>query len=191
MNQEIKGYTYGQVGESPVSLAELELLQKTVFFTAEDAQNLRRAGEVLQDQTNEILDLWYGYVGSHPHLLQYFSKDGQANPAYLSAVRERFKQWILDLCYKPFDQTWLNYQNEIAQRHLAKKNLTDGVEAEPFVHYRYMIAFIFPITITIKGFLGNKGDDHDTVEAMYNAWFKAIVLTTILWTHPYIKEGKF
>lgn len=138
MNHEIKGYTYGQVGESPVSLTELELLQKTVFFTEEDVQNLRLAGEVLQDQTNEILDLWYGYVGSHPHLLQYFSKGGQPNPEYLAAVRERFKQWILDLCYKPFDQTWLNYQNEIAQRHLAKKNMTDGVEAEPFVHCRYI-----------------------------------------------------
>jgi hypothetical protein len=54
-----------------------------------------------------------------------------------------------------------------------------------------MIAFIFPITITIRGFLGKKDDDNDTVEAMYNAWFKAIVLTTILWTHPYIKDGKF
>jgi hypothetical protein len=191
MNQEIKGYTYGLASESPVSLNDLELLQKTVFFSEEDVRNLQRAGEVLQDQTNEILDLWYGYVGSHPHLLQYFSKGGQPNPDYLAAVRERFKQWILDLCYKPFDQTWLNYQNEIAQRHLAKKNVTDGVDAEPFVHYRYMIAFIFPITITIRGFLGKKDDDNDTVEAMYNAWFKAIVLTTILWTHPYIKDGKF
>lgn len=191
MTEEIKGYTYGKVAQSPVDLTSLDLLKTTVFFSEDDSKSLQLAGEVLQDQTNEILDLWYGYVGSHEHLIRYFSKSGQPNAAYLGAVRERFKQWILDLCTKPFDQTWLNYQHEIALRHLVTKNQTDQVDSEPFVHYRYMIAFIFPITITIKGFLANKGHDADTVEAMYNAWFKAIVITTILWTYPYVKEGKF
>jgi len=191
MTEQIKGYTYGKAAQSPVSLADLDLLKNTVFFSDLDSKSLQLAGEVLKDQTNEILDLWYGYVGSHEHLIRYFSKSGQPNVAYLGAVRERFKQWILDLCLKPFDQTWLNYQHEIALRHLVIKNQTDQVESEPFVHYRYMIAFIFPITITIKGFLAGKGHDADTVEAMYNAWFKAIVLTTVLWTHPYVKEGKF
>lgn len=191
MTENIKGYGYGQAGQSPVSEAELHLLKKTIFFTEEDVTNLKLAGEILQNQTDRILDLWYGYVGSHEHLLLYFSKGGQLNSSYLAAVRERFKQWILDLCFKPFDQTWLNYQHEIALRHLVKKNVTDGVDTEPFVHYRYMIAFILPITITIKGFLGNKGHDANTVDALYNTWFKAIVLTTILWTYPYVKEGKF
>lgn len=191
MTPELKGYTYGEVAQSPVNTADLDLLMKTVFFSDEDVKHLHLAGEVLSDQTNEVLDLWYGYVGSNPHLVHYFSKGGEPNPHYLAAVRERFKQWILDLCFKPYDQTWLNYQHEIALRHLVKKNETDQVEAEPFVHYRYMIAFIYPITVTIKGFLGNKGHDSSTVDAMYNAWFKAIVITTLLWTHPYVKEGKF
>jgi len=191
MSEQIKGYTYGQAAESPVSLADLNLLQKTVFFTEEDVKNLQLAGEVLKDQTNEILDVWYGFVGSHQHLVKYFSEGGVPNPDYLGAVRQRFKQWILDLCNKPYDQTWLNYQHEIALRHLVKKNVTDGVDAEPFVNYRYMIAFIYPITVTIRGFLANGGHDQQIVDAMFNAWFKAIVLSTILWTYPYVKDQKF
>jgi hypothetical protein len=187
-----KGYSYGQVAASPVKLQELNLLKKTVFFTSEDADYLRMAGEVLKSQTNEILDLWYGFVGSNEHLLYYFTKDGQPNANYLSAVRARFGQWIMDLCNKPYDQDWLNYQHEIALRHhSSKKNRTDGADTAPIIHYRYMVAFIFPITATIKSFLANKGHDADKVEKMYAAWFKAVVLTVILWTHPYINKGEF
>ncbi|MCU0423965.1 MAG: protoglobin domain-containing protein [Bacteroidia bacterium] len=192
MSNEIKGYAYGQVGQSPVSIADFELLKKTVLFNEEDEKNLRLAGEVLKHQTNEILDVWYGFVGGNPHLLDYFSKDGQPNVDYLNAVRSRFAQWILDICTRPFDQDWLNYQHEIALRHhKAKKNKTDGVEAAPIIHYRYMVAFIFPITATIKGFLAAKGHDQPTVEAMYHSWFKAITLSVILWTYPYVNQNEF
>lgn len=192
MSEQIKGYAYGQVGQSPVSIADLDLLKKTVLFTAEDEKNLRLAGEVLQDQTNEVLDLWYGFVGGNEHLVKYFGKNGQPNTDYLTAVRARFGQWIMDLCNKPYDQTWLNYQHEIALRHhSSKKNQTDNIDAEPIINYRYMVAFIFPITATIKGFLAKKGHDTETVEAMYTAWFKAVTLTVILWTYPYINKNEF
>ena len=192
MSEQIKGYTYGQVGQSPVSIADLDLLKKTVLFTADDEKNLKLAGEVLQDQTNEVLDLWYGFVGGNEHLVKYFAKNGQPNTDYLTAVRARFGQWISDLCNKPYDQTWLNYQHEIALRHhSAKKNKTDNVDAEPIINYRYMVAFIFPITATIKGFLAKKGHDTGTVEAMYASWFKAVTLTVILWTYPYINKNEF
>ena len=65
----IPGYTYGQVPASPVSMQDLELLKKTLLWTEEDDRYLALAGEVLKDQVEEILDLWYGYVGSHPHLV--------------------------------------------------------------------------------------------------------------------------
>ena len=192
MSEQIKGYAYGQVGQSPISIAELELLKKSVLFTVEDEKNLRLAGEVLQDQTNEVLDLWYGFVGGNEHLLKYFGKNGQPNMDYLTAVRARFGQWIMDLCNKPYDQTWLDYQYEIGLRHhSAKKNKTDNVDAEPIINYRYMVAFIFPITATIKGFLAKKGNSAETVEAMYASWFKAVTLTVILWTYPYINKNEF
>lgn len=192
MELNIKGYAYGHVAQSPVSIADLELLKKTVLFDAEDEKYLKLAGDVLKDQTDQVLDLWYGFVGANAHLVHYFGKNGTPNMEYLTAVRARFGQWIIDLCTKPYDQTWLNYQHEIALRHhSAKKNKTDQVDAEPIIHYRYMVAFIFPITATIKSFLASKGHDTSTVEKMHAAWFKAVTLTVILWTYPYINKNEF
>lgn len=188
----IKGYTYDAAAASPVSLPELDLLKQTVLFTDEDENWLRRAGEVLKDQTDAVLDLWYGFVGGHPHLLQYFSKNGQPNMDYLTAVRQRFGQWIMDLCNRKYDQGWLNYQHEIGLRHHSlKKNKTDNVDAVPIINFRYLVAFIFPITATIKSFLANKGHSADEVDKMHAAWFKAVTLTVTLWCHPYITKGEF
>lgn len=190
--ETIKGYTYGQVAMSPVSLDDLQLLKKTVLFTGEDEKYLKMAGEALKDQVNDVLDLWYDYVGANEHLLYYFTKDGTPDKAYLDAVRARFGQWILDLCNRPYDQEWLNYQHEIALRHHStKKNETDNVDSVPIIHYRYLVAFIFPITATIKDFLAKKQPDASLVEKMHAAWFKAVVLTVILWTYPYVHEGEF
>jgi len=192
MSIHIPGYTYGQVATSPVSLADLDLLKKTLLFTDEDVESLSLAGDVLSGQTDEILDLWYGYVGGNAHLLHYFTHQGQPNMGYLDTVRKRFGQWILDLCRRDYDQNWLNYQHEIALRHHStKKNKTDSVDAVPIIHFRYLVAFIFPITFTIKGFLTKQGHSPEQVEAMYAAWFKAVTLTALLWCHPYIKDGEF
>jgi Protoglobin len=190
----IKGYSYAsnELEQSPVSINDLELLKKTLLWSEEDNKSLRLAGEVLKDQTDAVLDLWYGYVGGNEHLVYYFTKNGQPNMDYLTAVKARFGQWILDLCNKPYDQQWLNYQHEIAKRHHSiKKNKTDGVDAVPIVHFRYLVAFIFPITVTIKSFLQKKGHTSEQVEGMYNAWFKAVTLTALLWCHPYINKTEF
>ena len=190
----IEGYDYEDPGleTSPITQEKLELLKRNLLWSPEDDAYLKLAGEVLMDQTGDILDLWYGYVGSHSHLLHYFSKDENPNQNYLKAVRSRFEQWILDLCNRPYDQTWLNYEYEIAKRHHStKKNLTDRIDSVPIIHYRYLVAFIYPITITIKNFIENKGHDEKDVTGMFNAWFKAITLTTILWTYPYVNEGEF
>lgn len=192
--EQIKGYDYGKptLAKSPVTLEDLALLKKTLLWTADDDRYLKMASDVLKDQTNDVLDLWYGYVGGNEHLVYYFTKDGQPNMDYLTAVRARFGQWIVDLCTKPYDQDWLNYQHEIALRHHStKKNKTDGVDAVPIIHYRYMVAFIYPITATIKSFLGKKGHSQSDIEGMHNAWFKAVTLTVILWTYPFINKGEF
>jgi len=191
--EQIKGYDYGAALEqSPVTLQDLALLKKTLLWSDDDDRFLKMAGDVLKDQTNDVLDLWYGYVGGNEHLVHYFTKNGQPNMDYLTAVRARFGQWILDLCQKTYDQNWLNYQHEIAKRHHStKKNKTDNVDTVPIIHYRYMTAFIYPITATIKSFLAKKGHSQADVDAMHNAWFKAVTLTVILWTYPYINKGEF
>jgi len=102
-------------------------------------------------------------LGSHPYLIQYSGKPKQPDSAYLGAVRQRFKQWILDTCNREYDQAWLDYQHEIGLRHhLTKKNQTDQVQSVPMM-LRYLIAFIYPITATID-FLANQGHDIEAVE---------------------------
>lgn len=193
--QSIPGYTYGteKVAESPLSLEDLELLKKTVLFTEEDEEYLRMAGEVLSDQVEDILDVWYDFVGSHSHLVYYFTgTDGEPIDEYLAAVRERFGQWILDTCNRPYDKDWLDYQHEIALRHhRMKKNQTDDVDSVSHIDYRYLIAFIYPITATIKPFLAKKGHDSEEVDNMHQAWFKSVVMQVTLWSYPYVKEGDF
>jgi hypothetical protein len=189
----IKGYSYGHVGESPFSLTDLENLKKTVMFTEEDNRFLKMAGEVLVPQSDAILDLWYGFVAAQPHLLYYFSNSGGIpDQNYLARVRPRFAQWISDLCFKNYDQDWLDYQYEIALRHhSSKKNKTDNADAAPIIHLRYLTAFIYPITATIKQFLGHHDNTQDEIDKMHNAWFKAVTITATLWTYPYVKEGQF
>lgn len=192
---QLVGYRYGapDLPRSPLSDEEFEQLKQTVLWTDEDERYLRMAGEVLDDQVEEVLDLWYGFVGSHPHLLAYFSDpNGQPIDKYLAQVRGRFGQWIRDTCRRPYDRDWLNYQQEIALRHhRTKKNVTDGVQSTPIIPLRYLIAFIVPITATIKGFLQKKGHSAEDVERMHQAWFKAITLTVTLWSYPYVREGDF
>ncbi len=175
-----------------VTMEELALLKTTLLWSAEDDQYLKLAGTVLEDQLDDVLDVWYGYVGGNEHLVYYFNSGNKPSPEYLGQVRLRFKQWVMDLCNQTYDQKWLNYQHEIGLRHTSKKGQTDQVQNTPkIVNYRYMMAFIYPITVTIKPFLAKKGHSSQEVEKMYNAWFKAVVLSDILWTEPYIKEGQF
>jgi hypothetical protein len=191
----IPGYAYGDpsLPPAPLSLAEFELLKKTVTFTEDDVQALRLAGAVLADQVEEILDVWYGFVGSQPHLLAYFSDpQGRPIPEYLAAVRRRFGQWILDTCQRPYDQDWLAYQFEIGRRHhRLKKNQTDGVQAAPHIPLRYVLTLLYPIVATIRPFLARKGHPPEAVERMHQAWFKAVLLQVTLWAYPYTHAGDF
>lgn len=194
-NESISGYTYGteEAAKSPLSLDDLEKLKKSVLFSDEDERYLKMAGDVLEDQIDDILDLWYNFVASNEHLVYYF-KDGEGNPIeeYLNAVRPRFGKWILDTCRRSYDQEWLDYQQEIALRHhRTKKNKTDGVDSVPIINLRYIIAFIYPITATIKQFLENGEHGPEDIENMHQAWFKAVTLQATIWSHPYVKEGDF
>jgi hypothetical protein len=190
--REIPGYAFGRVPRAPISWEDFELLKKTVMWSEDDAKYLKMACQVLKDQVDQILDLWYGWVGSNPHLVYYFSDPatGRPIPEYLEAVRKRFGQWILDTTCRDYDQQWLDYMYEIGLRHhRTKKNLTDGVASVPHIPLRYMIAFIYPIAATIRPFLAKKGHSPEDVEKMHTAWFKSIVLQTAIWSLPYAKEG--
>ncbi len=184
---DIAGYTFDQqLAQSPVSTAELDRLLSTLLWTDDDSAALARAGAVLEPRIEEVLDVWYGYVGSLPHLVASFNgADGRPSGAYLAAVRNRFGQWIRDLCTRPWDQTWLNYQHEIARRHTDAMGDTDHITSDQtHVPLRYLIAFIWPITATVRPFLATGSDPAD-LDAMHTAWFKAVTLTVCLWSQPY------
>ncbi|HEU4848876.1 MAG TPA: protoglobin domain-containing protein [Terrimesophilobacter sp.] len=193
MNHHPAGYTYGDasLAPSPVSIDTLAQIQRSVLWSEDDSEALRRAGEILVPQTEQILDVWYGFVGANPHLVATFAgSDEQPDGAYLAAVRERFGRWIADLCARPFDEDWLAYQEEIALRHhTTGKNRTDGVDSPSgHVPLSHLIALIVPITVTIRDFLGARGADPAEVDAMYHAWMKAVTLSVVLWTRPYNPE---
>jgi Protoglobin len=190
--QSIAGYTFGatEVGPSPVTADDVELLKATLLWSDEDDRFLRMAGEVLADQVESVLELWYGYVASHPHLVRYFADQrGEPIPEYLERVRARFDQWVRDVCSRPHDDAWRDYQHEIGLRHTrAKKNHTDGVDSVPEIPLRYLVAFVFPITATMRSFLASKGHGPEDVDGMHTAWFKAVVLHVCLWCEPYAAE---
>lgn len=192
----IPGYTLGthQVASSPMSDAEFDLLKATLLLGPDDLRHLRMAGDVLEDQVEQVLDVWYGFVGSHAHLVKYFAGNGgQPSAAYLAAVRRRFAQWIRDTCRADYDRGWLDYQYEIGLRHTrAKKNQTDGVQSpSDMIHLRYVLAFIVPLTLTMKTFLAAKGHTAEDVERMQAAWFKAVTLTAVLWTQAFVPADNF
>jgi len=192
---EIPGYTYGSkaLTKAPFTLEDLENLKATVLFTDEDAEWLRKSRKVLEPSAEEILDTWYGFVGSTPHLLAFFSsKEGKPDGEYLARVRQRFVQWIYDTADANYDQDWLNYQYEIGLRHhRIKKNKTDNAKAVNHIPARYVIALTYPVTATLKPFLERSDYSADEVNAMQQAWVKSVLIQTILWTQPYFNEGDF
>jgi hypothetical protein len=193
---EIPGYAMGaaELQRSPITLDELEQLKASLLWTKADDDALRRAGEVLADQVDAVLDVWYGFVASHPFLVHYFSRtDGSGPDAdYLARVRARFGRWILDTTAARYDQAWLDYADEIGRRHhRSGKNRTDRVDAVPHIPLRYLISFIFPITATVRPFLAAKGHSGEEVDRMHDAWRKAVILQVALWSRPYVADDDF
>lgn len=182
------------LARSPVSSDDFEKMKASVLFGEEDVKYLKMSYEILKDRTDAILDVWYGFVGANPHLLESFTSknDGQPLVDYLNAVRARFGQWILDTARADYGQQWLDYQHEIGLRHhRTKKNRTDSAASTEIVPFRYLFLLNFPITFTLKPFLAEKGHSAADVEKMYLAWLKSCLLQITLWSYPYVKDGDF
>lgn len=192
----IPGYTHGSptLARSPVTMEDFAQMKASALFGDDDLKYLRMSHDVVKDQVEAILDVWYGFVGSQPHLLASFSgkSDGKPLGDYLGGVRKRFAQWILDTSRAQYDQAWLDYQHEIGLRHhRIKKNQTDGAPSTDVVPFRNLFALIFPVTFTLKPFLAKQGHSPEDVEKMHAAWVKSCLLQLTLWSHPYIKDGDF
>jgi len=190
VSEQIPGYSYGaaEVPTSPFSTGQLEELKVSAGFTDEDERYLRLAGEVLADQTEQIVAHWRsGIIANIPNLARHSrTPEGDAIPEYLAASNLRFRQWILDTCLRPYDQDWIDYQQEIALRHTSiKKNKVDGVRSTAYVPLRDITAFIAVMNETIKPYLAARGNSAEEVDKMHRAWCKSIQMQLALWAGPY------
>jgi hypothetical protein len=195
-NTPIPGYAFGKpsVPHSPITLAEFELMKQTALFGDDDVRYLRMSRDVLADQVDALIDVWYAYVAANPHLISTFARkrDGVPDPAYMEAVRKRFAQWVLDTANADYGRAWLDWQNEIGVRHhRAGKNKTDGVDSVDIVPFRYLPTLMYAILATLRPFLAKKGHSPADVQAMHQAWTKSLVLQITLWCRPYVKNGDF
>jgi len=187
----IPGYDYGAVGRSPVTLEDLQRLQQTMGFDESDRSALLAAGEILQPQAEAMVDEWRAIIGKHEHLGRwFFGPDGKPDDEYKASVKRRFVRWIVDLCSRPFDQAWLDYQHEIGLRHTpARKNVTDGAHTPSHVPLRYVLAFAIPVIQSVRPRLQQAGLSGEHLERMCAAWAKAVTLSLTLWSEPYTKDG--
>ena len=87
----IPGYTYGSpaLGRSPVSMADFQNMQKSVLFDEQDVQQLRASHEILKDQVDAVLDVWYGFVGANAHLLSSFTSKLDGRPIVIFNIGGR------------------------------------------------------------------------------------------------------
>ena len=194
-SEQIPGYTFGSlaIARSPVSVRELDDLKVSVGFTEDDEHYLRLAGEVLAKQVKQVVDHWRSeIIVSIPNLARHSrTPDGKPIPEYVAKSNLRFQQWILDTCLRPYDQDWIDYQQEIALRHTAvRKNDTDGVLSTRYVPLRDIVAFTAVMNITIKPYLAAQGHSADEVDKMHQAWCKSIQLQMALWIGPFADDRR-
>jgi hypothetical protein len=110
--QDIAGYDYGRpdAARSPVSMEELRQLEAAVGWSQSDADTLQRHGDIFRQHAEEMVDSWRTVIGSQPHLAKwFFGPDGKPDDEYKAKVKKRFVQWVLDVCFRPHDQAWLDY----------------------------------------------------------------------------------
>lgn len=139
-----------------------------------------------------MLDVWYGFVGSHPQLLAAFSNEDGPDQAYLGRVRARFGQWVRDTLAADFGSSWLAYQAEVGRRHAAGKSETDEAGGTPeAVPLRYLIALIVPIHLTMRDFMATGARDAEHLDRMHTAWLKAVVLNVAVWSQGYTRDEWF
>jgi Protoglobin len=189
----VAGYTYGspQAARSPLSLEELHHLEQAVGWSEDDARVLHRHQNLFRQNAGQMVDSWRAVIGSQPHLVQwFFGPHGKRDEQYAASVKKRFVRWVIDVCTKPHDQLWLDYQEEIGLRHTPeKKNQTDGRQTPPLVPLRYLIGFIPVVAIGARPFFVQAGLHGEELRRLEDAWTRAVQLHVALWSRPYAKEG--
>ncbi|HET6379951.1 MAG TPA: protoglobin domain-containing protein [candidate division Zixibacteria bacterium] len=187
----IPGYRMGDPALRPeLDEGAMANLRTALLMSDEDITALREAAEIVGPRVEELLDVWYGFIGSHPFLLDSFTTPEGPSAEYLARVRGRFGQWVRDTLAGDFGPAWVAYQEEVGRRHAGEKNRTDGVEGAPeVVPFRYVVALVYPVYATIRPFLEAGARDAEHLERMHQAWLKAVLLNVAVWSRAYVREG--
>lgn len=165
-------------------------LRAALLLGDDDLAALRDAASIVGPRIEELLDVWYGFVGSQPFLLEAFATPDGPDGEYLARVRARFGQWVRDTLAGDFGPAWVAYQEEVGRRHAPGKNATDGVVGAPdVVPFRHVVALVYPIYATIRPFLAAGARDEAHLEAMHQAWLKAVLLNVAIWSRAYVRDG--
>ena len=192
-SESIPGYGYGrdESAKSPLTIEELRQIEETIGWSQQDAETLRRHGDLFRQNAEQMVDSWRAVIGRQPHLAKWFFRpDGSPDDAYKAKVKRRFVQWVLDACFREHDQDWLDYQEEIGLRHTPeKKNRTDGTQTPSVVPLRYLIAFGTVVAAGARKFFIDGGVSGAEFQMLEDAWAKAVQLHITLWSRPYAKEG--
>src|ERR1043165_5685110 len=190
---QISGYDYARPlsAHSPDSIEELRQLEMAVGWSDEDARVMQQFGSIFKDKAEQMVDAWRSVIGAQPHLAKwFFGPDGKPDDEYKAKVKKRFVQWVIDACFRPHDQAWLDYQQEIGLRHTpAKKNQTDGTQPPPLVPLSSLLSFITVVTTTTRKFFHDAGLTGRDLQRLEDAWAKAVQLHVTLWSRPYTKDG--
>lgn len=189
----IRGYDFGTAASvrSPVSLDELRRLEASAGWTDEDGRVLQKHRDIFLNCAEQMVEAWRSVIGSQPDLARwFFGPDGKPDEEYKAKVKARFVQWVRDVCLRPRDQAWLDYQEEIGLRRTpAKKNLTDGAHTPDRVPLRYLIAFTSVVALTVRRFFVENGVRGEELERLQDAWTKAVILHVSLWSRAYANDG--
>jgi len=170
---------------------ELHQLEASAGWTDEDANLLQKHRDIFLRRAEDMVDSWRAVIASQPHLAKwFFGPDGKPDEEYKARVKQRFVQWVRDVCIRLHDQTWLDYQEEIGLRHTPeKKNVTDSSDTPALVPLRYLFAFSSLVARGARKFFIEEGVAGEELEQLQAAWSKAVILHVTLWSRPYTKDG--
>ncbi len=165
-----------------------------MLFTAEDAQWLRKSGEILHDQIEQILDVWYG---SSPRNLIFSKPSPTPQPA--SPTRLILPRSVSGL---PAGSATLD--PPITIKHLARLSIRDraappprGPEPHGRGACRGCRAYALHARPALSSYRhsrtvpGAKGGAAAEVQRMREAWTKSVLLQLILWCEPYVDPEDF
>ncbi|CAL1521335.1 protoglobin domain-containing protein [Chitinophaga sp. MM2321] len=169
---------------SSIDALTLVKLKRMMLFTYEDEQYLTKAGAVLAPHAEEILDKWHEQLLANNYLAHYFISSGTTDPDYMQSLRPHFRGWINQLCERPENRRWSEFEERIITQLQSKNVPIDDLSPLSTIYLRYMSTFIFPISEAGRYFLNTAGYTTTETARMHQAWYKAVSFSLLLWTYP-------